>query len=211
MTVSGDVSLMGEALLEEAREEAARLLERARKDAAAVMESAEQEAERMTAEAITAAEAEGGQEARRRVAAAELESARIISLAREEMIGKGFDRLRALLRTMPLDDPDYSTVLDNLVTEAAEGLAQEEIVLRLRPDDLHLVDAAWLNRLCARLCLTIRVFEDPAHIEGGVIVSAADGRLRFDQSFEALVSRHEEVLRAIMAQCLWETPTFHFV
>ena len=204
MPISGDLSRMGEALLEEAREEAAQIIERAEKDAAAVMEKAEQEAREIVENAVAHEEVLGSREARRRVAAAELETARLISGAWEEMIGQSLSRLGEMLRKIP-NGPDYSTVLENLVSEAATGLGQADIIVQVRFADRYIINDDWCRSVGGKLKITIRVATEPAQIDGGVIVSAQDGRLRFDQSFETLVIRHEETLRSIIAQHLWET------
>lgn len=204
MTISGDLSRMGEALLEEAREEAAKIIERAEKDAAAVMEKAEQETREIVEKAVAQEEVQGSREAKRRVAAADLEAARLILGAREEMIGQSFSRLDEMLRKIP-NGLDYSTVLENLVSEAATGLGQADISVQVRLADRYIMNDDWCRNVGGKLKITIRVAREPAQIDGGVIVAAQNGRLRFAQSFEALVMRHEETLRSIIAQHLWET------
>ena len=101
--------------------------------------------------------------------------------------------------------PDYSTVLENLVSEAATGLGQAAIIVQVRLADRYIMNDDWCRSVGGKLKITIRVAREPAQIDGGMIVSAQDGRLRFDQSFEALVLRHEEALRSIIAQHLWKT------
>ncbi|MCA9457299.1 MAG: V-type ATP synthase subunit E [Nitrospira sp.] len=203
MTGSENLSKMGEALLGEAQREAAQIIERAEKDAVALKEATEREGQQIVQNAVAQEETIGRREARRKLAAADLEGARLFYTAREEILHQCFDRLNQALRDVP-HQQDYLGILENLVEEAADSLQQSEIVLGVRPADSHLVTPDWCQSLGARLEITIQVSPEPAHIDGGVVVSSQNGRLRFDQSFEALVKRHEEALRSIMAQQLWE-------
>ncbi|HBP90353.1 MAG TPA: hypothetical protein DD706_21995 [Nitrospiraceae bacterium] len=206
MTGSENLSKMGEALLGEAQQEAARIIERAEKDAVALKEATEREAQQIVQDAVAQEEAIGRRDARRKMAAADLEAMRLVYTAREEIIQQCFDGLNQALREVP-HQPDYSGILEKLVKEAADSLQQSEIVLGVRPADRHLVNPDWCQSLGARLEITVQVSAEPTHIDGGVVVSSQNGRLRFDQSFEALVLRHEEALRSIMAQQLWEPGT----
>lgn len=206
MTDSENLSKMREALLDEAEREASQIIERAEKDAVALKEATEREAQQIVQDAVAQEEAIGRREARRKLAAADIEAARLVYTAREEILQQCFDGLHQALRDVP-SQPDYSGILENLVKEAADSLQQSEIVLGVRPADRQLVNPDWCQSLGAQLGITVQVSSEPAHIDGGVFVSSQDGRLRFDQSFEALVLRHEETLRSIMAQQLWETGT----
>jgi V/A-type H+/Na+-transporting ATPase subunit E len=206
MTGSENLSKMGEALLGEAQQEAAQIIERAEKDAVALKEATKREAQQIVQDAVAQEEAIGRREARRKLAAADLEGERLVYTAREEILQQCFDGLNKALRDVP-NQPDYLGILENLVEEAADSLQQSEIVLGVRPADSHLVNSDWCQSLGARLEVTVQVSAEPAHIDGGVVISSQNGRLRFDQSFEALVKRHEEALRSIMAQQLWEPGT----
>jgi vacuolar-type H+-ATPase subunit E/Vma4 len=203
---SGDLSPIIQALLQNAHQEAEQKVEAAEKDARAEMAAAEEEAQRLIKEAVAQAEISARREAKRKTARAELQASRLISAAREEIIGQSLTRVRQALGEQP-HSSDYPAVLEQLVNEAVTGLSQSEIVLHVREEDRLIFNDEWCRRLGTRLGITISVDPQFAHISGGMIVSAQQGRLRFDQSFETLLSRHEDTLRSIIAQRLWEPST----
>lgn len=202
---SGDLSSIIQALLQNAHQEAEQQVEVAEKDARAEMAAAEEEAQHLIKESVEQAEISARREAKRKIARAELQASRLISAAREEIIGQSLTRIRQALGEKP-HASDYPAVLEHLVTEAVTGLSQSEIILHVREEDRHIVNDEWCRGLGTRLGITVSVDPHAAQISGGVIVSAQQGRLRFDQSFEALLTRHEDTLRSIIAQHLWEIP-----
>ncbi len=202
MTMYGDPSRMSGALLEKARQEAAQHIALAEKEAAAVLAEAEKEARRVIDDAVMQAEHTASRDAKRRSATAETEAERLVSDARDELIQLCIHRLRDVLKDLP-GTQEYRPALEALIREAAEALEGATIVVQLREADQAVLDTNACRALDTTLGQTVRVASKPAMIAGGVIVWSEDGRLRVDQSFEALVDRHEEALRAIIAQELW--------
>ncbi|RMH05638.1 MAG: hypothetical protein D6704_09015 [Nitrospirae bacterium] len=202
MPVSGNIAAMGEALLAQAREEAQHMLAAAQQEAEVLMQATEEEAQQIVSAAISQAEAEAKLEAQRRIAAAEVEAARVIIRAREAVIQQATDRLVQQLHALP-HKPDYVTVLEQLLREAVTGLGRPELYLQVRKVDCPLVTEEWLKQMGDELGVSLHRHPEPVDISGGLIVSTPDRRLTFDQSFNALLHRHADVLRAIMAQVLW--------
>lgn len=204
MMISGNLDAMGDALLAQARDEAQRVIAAAQHDADTVMHETEEEARRLIEAAVAQAEAETRLEVQRRLARAEVEAAHVLIQAREAIIQQAMDHLAQRIHALP-DESNYVTVLEYLLREAVTGLGQPTLDLHVRKDDRYLFTEEWLARMGDELGITLHLSPEPAAIAGGLIVSTPDGRLIFDQSFDALMRRHEDVLRSIIAQVLWNS------
>ena len=203
---SDAVTRMGQVLLDEARQEAAKLLAEAQEEAKRVEEATEQEAERVLAESIESGDVQTALEAQRCLATADLAAARILTEGSDDVLAQCFSRLESRLQGIT-QLPDYLTVLSRLVSEAGISLQQSEIFLKLCQADQKLVNAEWCRSLSDRLQVSVHLSAESAPIMGGVVVQSRDGHLRYDQSFETLLSRHRDALRSIFYQTLWESRT----
>lgn len=209
MNDSSDVvTRMGQVLLNEARQEAAKLLADAQEEAQVMEKATEQEAERILTEVIVSTEAQAALEAQRRLAVADLAVTRILTEARENVLTQCFSRLESRLDEIT-QSPDYLAILSQLVSEAATSLQQTEIFLKLRQADRQLLNPEWCRTLGDCLQMKVHLPSETAPITGGVVVQSQDGHLRYDQSFETLLSRHQDALRSIFYQILWESGTDH--
>jgi len=200
---SDSVSRMGQALLDTARQEVAKLLVAAREDVQELEKATEQDAERMISEAVESAQTQAALDAKRRLANTDLAASRILIQAKEEVLNQCLARLEARLQDLT-KEPKYPSILSWLVTEAAMALEQPEILLEVRQADRELFTADWCQSLSNRLKVEVHITPSPAQITGGVIGRSRDGHVQCDQSFEALTDRHREMLRSIMYQELWK-------
>jgi V/A-type H+/Na+-transporting ATPase subunit A len=174
------------------RTAAAERVERIR--AAAAAESATLEAE-----ARTLGEQRGRDAAAKRLAAAETDSRRAWLWAREHLIEELLDAARQRLAAFP-DVADGTRILQALIRESLHVLPPGAACVRVSPGCAARLDRAACDELGGGSWqLTVTSDGAPA---GGVIVESDDGRLCFDNSFEARMGRGRDRLRQVVLDTL---------
>jgi V/A-type H+-transporting ATPase subunit E len=202
MPLYDQVELLCQAIATQAGEEAEKIRARARQEADRRLNEAE--ARRREVLARTKAEVEGQAtlDARSRIDRAELESKRRLSQIREtalaDIFAQAHDRLQAFRET-----PGYRDWLRRELTGVLQQLEGDQFQVLANP-----AEAAWLTPDLLREVITDRACqltfaEDPELPAGGFMVVRADGRVRFDQTFEGIIARQREALRAEIALKLW--------
>jgi len=176
----------------ELRSSAATLVQRLRANAAAEMDS-------LRAQARSVGETRGHQASAKRVAVAETESRKAWLWAREQLIEELLATAKQRLAKFPDVDGGTGT-LQALIAEALRVLPPGAVSVRVSPACAQRLDQAACDMLgSGRWQLTITTEGAPA---GGVIVESSDGRLRFDNSFEARIGRGRDRLRRLALDTL---------
>ena len=127
---------------------------------------------------------------------------------REREFDKLFDAARQSLADRT--SYDYPAALATLAAEAIAAMKTDDVVVALSGDDRPIATDAWLADVCRRVGrdVKITIAEEPAAIDGGLIVRSADGRLFYDNSFAARLTRLRPDLRRDLADRLFgEQPT----
>jgi len=167
----------------------------ARKQAAA-----QAEAERGLSDARAEGEARGRRRAARRLAMAEAEGRKEWLQARDALIRDAIDRARAQIANFA-DSRDAVRVLRELIAEALAVLPDGPLRVRAPAEYGPLLEKALGHAASdSRPQLVIESDSVPG---GGVIVETADGRLRFDNSFEARLRRQQDQLRHDLGDLLF--------
>lgn len=190
---------------------AAYIREQAAKEAAQTVAEARERAQRITAaadgevEAIrNAAHEEGDERGRRRaaevLAVAEVDARREWLRAREALIAAAVDRVRAQLTAFPALPP-AGRILAGLIDEAICAIPDGSLRVVVPDGYEGLLDDAVRARMHASRTGGLQ-FETGQVPNGGVIVETIDGRLRFDNSFEARIGRLTGRLRQLAAEIL---------
>jgi len=176
----------------ELRSAATERAERAR--AAAAAESAT-----LRAEARSIGEARGRQATATRLAVAETDSRRAWLWSREQLVEEVLETARARLAEFP-NVPDGTRILHALVAEGLQALPPGPVYVRVSAASTQRLDSAACETLGrGRWQLTITTEGAPP---AGVVVESDDGRLRFDNSFEARLRRNREGLRRLILETL---------
>ncbi len=203
MPLYDQVELLCQAIAVQAGDEAEKIRARARQEADRRLSEAE--ARRREVLERTKAEVEGQAtlDARSRIDRAELESKRRLSQTREtalaDIFAQAHDRLQAFRQT-----PGYRDWLRRALTGVLEQLEGDQFQVLAHP-----AEAAWLTPELLQEVGTDRACQltftgDPELPPGGFMVVRADGRVRFDQTFEGIIARQREALRAEIARRLWQ-------
>ena len=202
MPLYDQVELLCQAIATQAGNEAAKIRARARQEADRRLNEAE--ARRREVLARTKAEVEGqaSLDARSRIDRAELESKRRISQTKETALADIFaqaqDRLQAFRET-----PGYRDWLRQALTGVLQQLEGDQFQVLANPAEAPWLTPDLLQEVSTDRACQLTFAEDPELPAGGFMVVRADGRVRFDQTFEGIMARQREALRAEIARKLW--------
>jgi V/A-type H+-transporting ATPase subunit E len=191
------VDALRQAILNQARGQARDLLRAAQAVVESVREQAEEEAASTKQEILDRARRETALEKQRHIAAARLEVHRNLLTQREEQIAGVFSAAREQLAELRRSD-DYAGVLHCLIVEAAGELGGGELVVSAAEPETRLLEEAFLAEIAQDLEpeTTLRPGEVLQDTGGGVLVETADGRLRYDNTFNGRFARSQDQLRS---------------
>ncbi|MBN1557739.1 MAG: hypothetical protein JW951_06295 [Lentisphaerae bacterium] len=200
METSGNLDALAARVLERARDEAAAAVRRGEKAAARELERAEAQ----RAERRHAAEAASRTAAERRLHAARAEAAqskrRAALNAREAAVEAVFEEALRRLRTA--DDPaGPGKRLEALIREGIAALgAPASVRVQLNAAGQALARAPDFPKTIDGV--SVSVDAHAADTVGGAVVTDADGRVIFENTYEARLARSREPLRRRVAETL---------
>jgi vacuolar-type H+-ATPase subunit E/Vma4 len=185
-------------VLAEAGRRAADILSRARQSAESVLSRAAADAAERRDEYLNARRAEAARRTAAIRATIPLEIARLRAARVESILNTV--RERALERLVSKTGFDYRASLTALAAEAVASMGDDACVIRLAPGDRAAFGDDILRRL-ARPAPAVRLEEDPAMTEPGVIVRDADGRRLWDNRLRVRLDRlWSELAREVAAR-----------
>jgi len=183
-----DAATKADRIRKRGQRDARKLLDDAAREAAAAAESVLEVARRRAARAAQSILATVDQEVRlEQLAAQEAELDRLFESARRRLADR--------------KSYDYPAVVAALATQAIVAMGADRVTLGLAEADRAMATDAWLADVCRRVGrdVAITVSQEPAAIDGGVVVRSADGRLLYDNSFAARLRRLRPGLRRELA------------
>lgn len=192
----------------------AALAERAEKQAGEHLSGGHQARERILAETrqrlhidekreVLAAKAQAERVYQQRVQAAELDLRAELDRLRRELVLTVLAKLPARLEQLAAHQPDYLTLLQACLSEAGQAIERDELVAQLNPRDWQHLQHDWeklANKAVPGKRLTLS--PDTLNSSGGVLITSADGNIRFDNTFEGRMERLDEMLQASIAEQL---------
>ena len=202
MSLYDQAELLCQAITSQAKGEGEKILARAREDADRRLSEAEARRQEALARTKAEVEAQAKLDARNRIDRAELEGKRRVSQTKEtfltEVFGQAQDRLQAFRET-----PGYRNWLRATLLGVLQQLEGEDFRVMAHPEEEKWLYPNLLDEVSqARGChLTFAADQDLP--PGGFVVLRADGRVRFDQTFQGIIERQRETLRAETARQLW--------
>ena len=150
-----------------------------------------------------AARRQGEERGRRRAAEiltlADAESHREWLHAREQLIDAAIEQAWHALARFP-EMPDATQVLTRMIAEALAALPPGAVRMHVPEAYAAIFDAA---QRAGAIPNGRVVHVEKATLAGGVIVETEDGRVRFDNSFDARGRRRRETLRRLVADTLF--------
>lgn len=174
------------------------ILAQAQAEADAVTADYAQRAQKAAAEALARGEAAAAQREERLISMADMEGRRSLLAAKQELLGRAFDR--ALEQLCALSDKDYADLLATLAVKAART-GKEKVILSQK-DRSRIGKAAVTaanEKLGAKGSLTLS--EETRPIKGGLILS--DGAVEVNCSFDTMLRMEREAMSGEAAAVLF--------
>jgi vacuolar-type H+-ATPase subunit E/Vma4 len=192
-----DIELLARAIMVEAREKAEQLHAEARGKAAAIRRRAQEQAESERKAILDRAKEDADRLRSQSSATSQLKSRSAQLEQREKILNDVFEAVRKQLSAIK-NRPDYGTIAAMLAREALTQLKTNEAEVRA---DEAAQKALKLDELAKELNGT---FAFGAKLEEGtgVVVSAAGGKLHYDNTLETRLSRLQGSLRASVYKTL---------
>lgn len=196
-SVDEDIELLARAIMVEAREDAERLHAEAKAKAEAIRKRAQEQAE-LERKAILDRAKEEADRLRSQVSATFQLKARSMQLEqREKILREVFDEVRRRLDSVK-KRPDYADIATMLAREALIQLNAKEA--EIRADEVT-QKALKLDELAKELNGKFS-FGKPLEEGAGVVVSAAGGKLFYDNTLETRLNRLQGSLRSSVYKVL---------
>jgi vacuolar-type H+-ATPase subunit E/Vma4 len=203
MPLYDQVDLLCQAVLAQGREEAEKIFNQARSQADR-LEAAEIGREREVLERTRKeVQARAHHDARNLVDRASLESKRRVAEAKETVIAHVFELAKARLLAFR-DSPQYPHWLREILLQAVNELGGGNCRLVVHPEDASRLTADLLEKVGRETGVSLELETDGQAPPGGFMALSADGRLRYDVTFQGILDRKRDSLRTELAKLLWQ-------
>jgi V/A-type H+/Na+-transporting ATPase subunit E len=202
MPLYDQVELLCQAITSQAKDEGDKILARAREEAELRLSEAEARRQEALARTKMEVEAQARLDARSRIDRAELEGRRRVSQTKETILHEVFEQTRARLQAFR-ETPAYRDWLRASLLGALQQLGGEQFQVMANPEEEKWLTPALLEEVGVARGCRLTFAADPDLPPGGFVVVRADGRVRIDQTFQGLIERQRETLRAETARRLW--------
>ncbi len=192
-----DIKLLARAIMAEANDEAAHVLEEARAKAEVVRKRAQEEAESERREILERAKQDAERLRSQTSATAQLKARSIQLEQREKLLDSVFAEVKKQLDTVKKRS-DYGAIATMLAKEALTQLKVQEAEINADETTRKAVNLNELEReLNGKFALSGTLEEGT-----GVTVSAAGGKLYYDNTLETRLSRLQGTLRSAVYKVL---------
>lgn len=202
MPVEKGAQLIAEDILKEARAKSAEVIRAAKHEAKTLLDAARLGAREEEESEVKEARAQGKQTQEQLVAEGRMKAKRAALQRREELINEVFkaaeDKLRAYASSK-----EYQRNLVKIAAGACKRLGQDNVVIMANRRDLKILERD-KDQILRELGNSSVSFGEPIQAIGGVRVSAPDGKVEIDETFEGRMRREFEALRVKVAKALFE-------
>lgn len=196
-SVEQDIELLARAIMMEAREEAEQLHAEAREKAEDIRRRAQQEAESERKAILNLAREEADRLRSQSSATSQLKARSMQLEQREKLLNEVFEEVRKRLGAVK-DRPDYRDIAMMLAREALTELKATDAEVQADDTTQGLLKLDELSReLDGKFTFGKKLEEDT-----GVIVTAAGGKLHYDNTLETRLSRLQGSLRSSVYKVL---------
>jgi V/A-type H+-transporting ATPase subunit E len=200
----GNLGALSEATVRKARQETAQILERAHRVAERDLEKARDQAERIKNARTEQTKTRLALEKKQTRSRIRLEARKKRMTWMEERIEAVFREALLRLAALPRDEA-YQKILKGSILEGIAVLNKEHVRIVLNEKDRSLFDQKFFQTLSedSDLPVALILSEEIHRASGGAIVRSEDGRVAFDNTFEARLARMKDGLRGEVAEELF--------
>ncbi len=195
-----NIEALSRAILRDARAEAEGLQEEARAKAEAIRQRAQAQAESERKVILEQARQDAERLLSQSVATAQLKARTLQLEHREKLLDKVFDTVRERLSSIQ-KRPDFDKVAAQLLREAIAQLNATKAEVRADDATERFLKSTAVEKISKELDVQI-TFGKPLETGTGLIVSASNGHLSYDNTLETRLSRLQSSLRSAVYQVL---------
>lgn len=194
---SEDIELLSRAIMAEANDEAIHILEEAREKAEAIRKRAQEQAESERREILERAKEDAERLRSQTTATTQLKARSAQLEQREKLLDSVFAEVRKRLESVK-GRPDYGDIAAMLTREALTQLKVNQAEIRADAVTRKALNLADLSRELNGQFAFGEALEEGT----GVAVSAADGKLYYDNTLETRLNRLQGTLRSAVYKVL---------
>lgn len=198
--VEEDIDALSRAILRDAQAEAEQIHEEAEAKANAIRQRAKEKAESERHAILERAQQDAERLRSQAVATAQLKARTLQLEHREKLLDKVFDTARERLSTIQKRS-DYDKVAAQLLREAIAQLNASSAEVRADEATERFLKSTAVDKVSKELDAQIS-FGKPLKSGTGLVVSASDGHLTYDNTVETRLSRLQNSLRSAVYQVL---------
>ena len=198
--VEEDIDALSRAILRDAQAEAEQIHEEAEAKANAIRQRAKEKAESERHAILERAQQDAERLRSQAVATAQLKARTLQLEHREKLLDKVFDTARERLSTIQKRS-DYDKVAAQLLREAIAQLNASSAEVRADEATERFLKSTAVEKVSKELDAQIS-FGKPLESGTGLVVSASDGHLTYDNTVETRLSRLQNSLRSAVYQVL---------
>ena len=201
MPLYDQVELLCQAIAAQAREEAGKIAAQAREEADRAVAAAQAHREEALRRTRAEVAAQAGLAARTLVDRAQLEARRRLAQAKEEISNDLLAQVQERLQAFR-ESPPYPAWLNQALLGALQQLEGDSFRVLAHPEEARWLTPellAAVSRECGCQLTWTPAADAPP---GGFLLVRADGRVRYDQTFQGIMARQRESLRAEIARRL---------
>jgi vacuolar-type H+-ATPase subunit E/Vma4 len=199
-TQVNDIEMLERAILSEARDKAEQIKAEAREKAEAIRKRAQEQAEQERRSILDRAQQDADRLRGQAAATAQLKARSTQLVSREQLLDRVFQAVKEKLAEAE-KQPDYDQIAALLLREALVQLRVNKAEIRADQTTLNSLQKSALNDISKELNGEFTTGE-PLEEGTGVVVSAADGKLNYDNTLETRLSRLQNTLRASVYKIL---------
>ncbi len=202
MPLFDQVELLCQAIHSQSREEAEKILAHAREEAERLVAAAEAQGREVLDRTRFEVESQARLEARNRIDRAELERKRQTGQTKEQVLSEVFSQTLDRLQAFRTSD-QYPNWLRQALSAALAQMEGEKFQVVANPEEGRWLTQEMLNEMGKECRVSLELAPDPDTPPGGFLLVRGDGRVRVDLTFQGIIERRREALRAEAAQKLW--------
>jgi len=192
----------------DARAEEEKILKEAEVQAAEKRKHTEKKVESLLNEAHAKAKGQAETAKNKIIAAAEREVKRSFMRTQDFIVHDIMDRVEKRLRSMTSSE-NYRSVLENWITEAAIGLGAESVRINASNEERALINDHMLTDITRRIQeqtgkqISLTVSDENPLQSQGVVLTAADGRIAFNNQVRTRMLRKQREIRTLIYNTLF--------
>jgi len=202
MALYDQVELLCQAILDRGEKEAARIVAQARDQAARMAADEEVRGREVLEHTRREVQAQAHLAARSSLDRAELDSKRLVAQAKEARLNEALEQGRERLLAFR-ESAEYPEWLKRSLLRILGQLEGESFRVAAHPEENRWLTPELMEAVSRESGRKLEFSVDAELPPGGFTVTRADGRVRYDQTFQGLMERQRESLRAELARRLW--------